>query len=81
MSLPPGPPLPSPVQTLLWLRRPVELMQWCRRRYGPAFTLQLPPFPMALMSDPEAIRTIFAAKQDEIMDAFVEEANRRFGGY
>jgi cytochrome P450 len=66
MTLPPGPPLPTPVQMLLWMRRPVEVMQWCRRYYGPTFTLRLPPFSMVLMSDPESIRTIFSAKQDEM---------------
>src|SRR5687767_1157915 len=66
MPMPPGPPLPMPVQLLLWMRRPVEVMQWCRRLYGPAFTLTLPAARIAFMSEPEAIRTIFSARQDEM---------------
>jgi cytochrome P450 len=54
------------LQLLLWMRHPVEVMQWCRRIYGPTFTLNLPAFRIALMSEPEAIRTIFSARQDEM---------------
>lgn len=64
--LPPELPLPMPVQTLLWIQRPTELMHACRRRYGSAFTLALAPFRIALFSEPEAIRAIFAAKPDEM---------------
>jgi cytochrome P450 len=55
-----------PIQTLLWVRRPTELMEWCRDRYGSAFTIKLPPFHITLLSDPESIRTIFAAKSDDM---------------
>jgi cytochrome P450 family 135 len=66
MSLPPGPPLPALAQTYLWVRHPTELMNWCRRTYGPAFTISLPGIDMVVISDPAAIRTIFAAKPDEM---------------
>ena len=66
MPLPPGPPLPTPVQTLLWIRRPTELMEWCNRHYGKSFTLKLPQFKVMLTSDREAIRTMFAAKPDDM---------------
>src|SRR5262245_5419787 len=65
-SSPPSPPLPTAAQTLLWVKRPTELMEWCQRRYGAAFTLHLPGFPLVLFSDPEAIRTIVAAKPDDM---------------
>ena len=41
-------------------------MNWCRRKYGKTFVVKLPSFHVVLMSDPEAIRTIFAAKPDEM---------------
>jgi cytochrome P450 len=66
MPLPPGLPLPTAVQTLLWIRKPVDFMERCRRRYGPTFTIRLPPAPMVLVSEPEAIRTVFTAKADEM---------------
>ena len=65
-ALPPTPPLPAPLQTLLWIRRPIDLMQWCRRRYGSTFVIKLPPFTLVMFCDPEPIRTIFAAKGDEM---------------
>lgn len=65
-GLPPELPLPAAVQLLLWIRQPTQVMAFCRKRYGAAFTIQLPPFRLALFSDREAIRTIFAAKGDEM---------------
>jgi cytochrome P450 len=41
-------------------------MQWCRRRYGPTFVFRLPPYDIVSLSDPESIRTIFAAKGHEM---------------
>lgn len=61
-ALPPEPPLPMAVQTMFWIQRPTEMMQALLRRYGSAFTIALAPFKIALFSDPESIRTIFAAK-------------------
>ena len=66
MPLPPGPPLPSAVQILMWIRGPVALMEQCRRRYGPTFTIALPPSSMVFVSEPEDIRTVFTAKADEM---------------
>jgi cytochrome P450 len=58
---------------MLWIQRPTELMAQLRQRYGSAFTLALAPFKIALFSDPESIRTIFAAKPD---DMHAGEVNR-----
>jgi cytochrome P450 len=49
MSLPPGPPLPSLVQTLLWLALPTRYLEWCGRRYGEVFTMRLAPGPPIVM--------------------------------
>jgi cytochrome P450 len=65
-SLPRGMPLPMPLQTLLWVRYPTQVMEYCRQHYGAVFTLALPPFRLVMISDPEAIRTIFAAKTDDM---------------
>jgi len=65
-AIPPEPPLPMPFQTMLWVQRPTEMMEMCLRQYGSAFTLALAPFRISLFSDPESIRTIFAAKPDEM---------------
>ena len=66
MSLPPSLPLPAPLQTLFWIRRPTDFMELCQRRYGHAFQLKLLPFGFSMFSDPESIRTLFAAKVDEM---------------
>jgi cytochrome P450 len=66
MPLPPGLPLPTALQTLLWVRRPIELMERCRARYGPTFTVRLPPQPMVFLSGHDDIRTVFTSKPDEM---------------
>lgn len=55
-----------PLSTLLWVRRPTELLESCHRLYGGAFTLQLPGLQVVVVSDPESIRTMFAAKPDDM---------------
>jgi cytochrome P450 len=65
-TLPPGPREPAFVQTLHWVRRPTELMNRCRARYGPTFTLRLPMAVLVFLSDPAAIRAVFTARPDEM---------------
>jgi cytochrome P450 len=65
-SLPPGPRAPALVQTLHWVRRPTELMNRCRDRYGAMFTLRLPMATLVFLCDPAAIRTVFTARPDEM---------------
>jgi cytochrome P450 len=60
-SLPPGPPLPVPVQTVLMARYWPRFIAACRRRYGNVFTMR--PFPvgtMVYLADPADIKTVFA---------------------
>ena len=40
MPLPPGPRIPATMQTLLWITRPLDFMERCRRRYGDIFTVR-----------------------------------------
>ncbi|HXA28363.1 MAG TPA: cytochrome P450 [Candidatus Angelobacter sp.] len=73
-ALPPGPRLPMPVQTLLWLLRPVATMHRWRRRYGDVFTIRLPMTGHSVqVCDPALLKPIFTAKPD---DARAGEANR-----
>ena len=64
--VPPSFPVPSPIQTYYWIKQPTEMMQLWSRHYGHAYRLRLMPLSFNLFSDPDSIRTIFAAKQDEM---------------
>ncbi|HZA59708.1 MAG TPA: cytochrome P450 [Solirubrobacterales bacterium] len=62
MALPPGPRLPPPLQTLRLMARPVPLLERARRQFGDTFTLRaMPVGPMVFVSDPESLKTVFAA--------------------
>jgi cytochrome P450 len=59
-SLPPGPPLPVPVQTALWMYFPMQFMKQCAARYGDTFTVRLAGLPpLVFFSDPESIKDVF----------------------
>jgi cytochrome P450 len=61
-TLPPGPAEPPLVQTLRWLLRPISFLESCRRRFGDTFSVSFLGFqtPMVMVSDPEAIRGLYA---------------------
>ena len=64
-TLPPGPRLPSLLQTIGWWNRPTVYVERLRARYGPRFTMRLlgqPP--SVVLSDPEDLRELFAAAPD-----------------
>src|SRR5829696_6632842 len=64
-ELPPGPRLPSVIQTIAWWTRTIPLLERCRARYGKRFTLKLmqsPPF--VHHSEPDHIKEIFTAPAD-----------------
>jgi cytochrome P450 len=72
-ALPPGPRLPMPVQTLLWLIFPSSSMHRWRRRYGDVFTIRLALAGNSVqVCDPALLKPIFTAKPD---DARAGEAN------
>jgi len=70
VGLPPGPPLPAPLQTLLWIARPLGLMEACRERYGSVFTLRFTGLGVSqrivFVSDPAGIRAVFGADPDQL---------------
>jgi cytochrome P450 len=61
-DLPPTPPLPGSIQTLLCRRTPLGLFDWCHRHLGDPFTLypvDLPP--VVFLSNPADIRAVLGA--------------------
>ena len=69
MSLPPGPRLPPPLQTVGYLRRPVGFLAACERRFGSVFTLDLPPVGRAVhLTSPEAAKAVFTRDKVNVMN-------------
>lgn len=63
--LPPGLPLPAPLQTLLFWKSPFTYLESCQRRYGRRFTLRATGHPpLVFLSDPAEIKAVFAARAD-----------------
>jgi cytochrome P450 len=62
-GIPPGPRLPAFLQTLVWAVAPTWLMDRCAHALGDAFTLTFTPSGMqlVLISDPQAVKTLFTA--------------------
>jgi cytochrome P450 family 135 len=58
-SLPPGPPLPVPVQTAIWSRQARRLLYAGQDRYGDIFTLRILGETWVVLADPEAIKQVF----------------------
>ena len=73
MTLPPGPRMPAPVQTLNWSARPTAFLEACRRHYGHAFTLRLLGFgqpgftDVVVLADPAAIKAVFTAGTEQLV--------------
>ena len=66
MPLPPGPRLPTLVQTALWLGRPVGFLEWCARRYGDVFTLRLALGPPVVMvAEPGLAERVLTLSADQ----------------
>src|SRR5882762_9713925 len=64
-QLPPGPRMPSPLQTIGWWSRPTAYMERCRARYGQRFTIRLTgQSPFVIISAPEEIKQVFLAPPD-----------------
>jgi cytochrome P450 len=64
-ALPPGPPMPSLLQTIGWWARPTAILERCRARYGGRFTVRLTgQSPFVVISDPDEIKQVFQAPPD-----------------
>jgi cytochrome P450 len=60
--LPPGPRIPAFLQTVAWSFAPTWVMDRCAARFGETFTLTFTPGrQMVVVSDPEAVKTVFTA--------------------
>jgi cytochrome P450 family 135 len=58
--LPPGPPLPMPVQTAIWSRQARRMLYACQDRYGDVFTIRLAyEGTWVMLADPEAVKQVF----------------------
>lgn len=64
---PEGETIPSVFQTIRWLKDPLEYLQHCQQKYGDIFTINLGPIfqPQVLISNPEALKILFALGYDE----------------
>ena len=66
-KLPPGPRMPSALQSLGWWARPVPFMERCRAKYGKTFTIRLAAQePFVMVSDPEDLKAVFTADPDAL---------------
>jgi cytochrome P450 family 135 len=76
-ELPPGPKLPYWLQTVLVWGHTESFLRWCRRRYGPTFTVRAYPSGRAVyLTEPDDLRATFAA-DPEVLRA--GEANEILG--
>ena len=66
-----GPMSSSLVQAYHFYRRPLAYFQECAQRYGDNFTCRIPTFPapITFVSDPDAIREIFAADSTDLLES------------
>lgn len=75
--LPPGPRLPSALQTVYWTTRPLPFMRRCRQRFGDVFTIRIRHSgTWVLLSDPADVKTVFTADASVLG---VGEANTLLG--
>lgn len=59
-SLPPGPRMPSVLQTAIWLRHAQWMQSQCAARFGETFTLRiLNEFTWVMVSNPEHVKQVF----------------------
>ena len=58
-----GETLPSIFQTIGWFQDPVEYLEYCQKKYGSLFEMNMGPLfkPQVLISDPIAVKQLFAA--------------------
>ncbi len=58
--LPPGPPLPRPIQTAIWSRQARRMLFSCQDRYGDMFRLKIAyEGTWVILADPDAVKQVF----------------------
>jgi cytochrome P450 family 135 len=58
--LPPGPPLPTAIQTAIWSRQARRMLFACQERYGDVFTLKIAyEGRWVMLADPDAVKQVF----------------------
>lgn len=63
IALPPGPPLPLAVQSILMASYGLRFLAGCQRRYGNLFTLRIPlSGKVVYLADPGDIKTVYAGR-------------------
>jgi cytochrome P450 len=76
-GMPPGPASLSLWQTLQWITRPYPYLDRCHRRYGDAFTLRFSGWgTMVFVSDPGAVKEVFAAGPEQLHAGAANEIMR-----
>jgi cytochrome P450 len=78
--LPPGPPLPRPVQTAIWSRQARRMLFSCQDRYGDIFRLKIAyEGTWVMLADPDAVKQVFtgdprvfhAGEGNQILETFL----------
>jgi cytochrome P450 family 135 len=78
--LPPGPPLPRPVQTAIWSRQARRMLFFCQDRYGDIFRLKIAyEGTWVMLADPDAVKQVFtgdprvfhAGEGNQILETFL----------
>ena len=67
MALPPGPSAPAVVNTVRFMRRPLDMLVQWQARYDDAFTVRFSGFGTGVyVVDPDAIRDLFTGDQSDL---------------
>lgn len=75
--LPQGPRSSKVLQTVRWLRKPIDVLEDAAARFGTPFTLRrLGNRPAVIVSDPEHVRTVFRSAADMFLTGVANEGFR-----
>jgi cytochrome P450 len=81
VGLPPGPTAPVPLQTLRWVVDPARFMRVNAEKFGTAYTARLGPRTnVVMLSDPNAIKTLFHGRPEHMNMGDVNGLFRRVLG-
>lgn len=66
-GLPPGPRLPSALQSIRWARQPLPFLERCHERYGDTFTLRILHLgTWVVLADPEDVKRVFTTDSSSL---------------